>query len=107
MENYWGEPIKVRHKSLKRSSDESMFRSVCPVCEKGRLMMRRNISNGMTLQKDDNCTLCGTRFEYTDIEEDILLKYKEDEKEESVWEEFFPLIAAVIFCAIIAFVHYS
>jgi len=88
MENYWREPVSVPHKLLKRASEDSDFRSICPVCEDGHLMMRRDPST-LKLQKNDNCTQCGTRFIYEDIEEDVVLRYKAPTKsiEEEMTEE--------------------
>lgn len=61
------EPYRiVRHSDLKRANDESPFRSVCPVCEKGVLLVRRWA--GGALGSVDNCTWCGQMFFYTDEE---------------------------------------
>lgn len=108
MENYWMEPIRVKHKDLKRSDEESMFRSVCPVCKKGHLMMRRNVSDGMKLQLDDNCTLCGTRFIYTDIIEDSSLVYKSEKNFWIMFKEILPFIALIAaFLCFWAIIHFS
>lgn len=63
------EPIKVRHADLKRDDPRSVihkFRSTCPVCKSGVLLGRRD---GKTFEilAEDNCTLCGQRFIYTDL----------------------------------------
>lgn len=60
------EPVhKVKHADLKRS-DRSIYRSICPACDSGLLMMRRN-EKGELLAKD-YCTLCGQMYIYTDID---------------------------------------
>ena len=75
VENYHRGIVFVKHAELKRASNESNFRSICPVCDEGFLLMRRDPSS-YNLSKDDNCVLCGTRFQYTDIEDSVLLEYK-------------------------------
>lgn len=73
--NFALEPLKVEHKNLKRFSD-SIFKSECPNCNDGLLLVGRNIDD-MTLQINDTCTDCGRRFIYTDIVEGkINLEYK-------------------------------
>lgn len=73
LENLQKEPLEVKHKELKRTG-ESPFRSECPNCEIGMLLVRRdNIT--FKLQKDDSCTYCGRRFVYTDITESVALEY--------------------------------
>ena len=59
--------LKVNHADLERAG-ESRFKSVCPVCEEGTLMVRRNPPN-MEISKYDNCVLCGQRFMYKDLGE--------------------------------------
>lgn len=71
-------PLEVKHKELKRAEEDSQYKSICPNCERGLLLMQRdNVT--FFLKKDDNCILCGRRYVYTDIvENQITLKYKED-----------------------------
>ena len=58
-------PAKIiRHAELKRAG-ESEYRSVCPECGEGLLMMRRNAD--MSLSPWDNCLSCGCKFQYIDI----------------------------------------
>lgn len=85
VQNYHRGIIKVKHAELKRVSSESDFKSVCPVCDEGMLLMRRDPSS-LHLCKDDNCVLCGTRFEYTDLEDSVVLSYRKTK----ILKEFIP-----------------
>lgn len=58
---------KIRHQDLARSGD-SPYKSQCPECFQGLLLVRRNRET-LQLESLDNCILCGQMFEYTDIEE--------------------------------------
>ena len=60
-------PLEVKHQSLERV-DDSIFRSKCPSCRDGRLMMKRISLKCLYLSKEDMCISCGRRFIYTDIE---------------------------------------
>jgi hypothetical protein len=60
------EPIEVKHNDLERVSENSGFRSICPVCEKGTLPVKRDPET-FALLSEDNCLLCGQRFIYTDM----------------------------------------
>jgi hypothetical protein len=62
------EPIHVRHAELIRTG-ESGYRSNCPVCKKGVLLVRRNPKNPVEIEELDNCVLCGQTFIYDDIED--------------------------------------
>lgn len=58
------QPFKwVRHGELARSGD-STYRSKCPVCKEGLLLIAR-LNNG-DLNKLDSCIRCGQRFVYED-----------------------------------------
>jgi len=57
-------PVHVRHEDLLRVS-ESPFRSWCPVCSKGILLVGRI---GRWLKRADRCTLCGQLVTYDDDE---------------------------------------
>lgn len=58
------EPFKwVQHGTLTRA-DGSPYRSTCPVCKEGLLLIARLDSGD--LGKLDNCILCGQRFVYED-----------------------------------------
>ncbi len=57
--------INVKHSSLERS-DNSAYRSVCPVCQEGTLLVARDINTGALLP-EDRCVLCGQGFIYIDF----------------------------------------
>lgn len=59
-------PIQVFHKNLKRLSETSYYKSVCPVCENGLLLVGRDL-NTLILQEYDFCVSCGQHFQYMDI----------------------------------------
>lgn len=58
-------PIEVKHSDLERMSEESAYRSWCPVCDQGVLLVSRPIGV-FKLKRDERCTLCGQAFWYTD-----------------------------------------
>lgn len=58
-------PIRVKHSELKRAGD-SAYRSVCPVCKNGMLLMRRDLQT-LELLKEDICILCGQHFIYEEM----------------------------------------
>ena len=62
--NYREPPIYLIHADLARA-DDSAYRSKCPVCGSGILLVMRN--EDMTLSDKDFCTECAQRFIYTDI----------------------------------------
>ena len=66
--NVYNNPITVVHADLERANDESIFRSVCPVCEEGLLMVGRDQST-FKLVAEDNCILCGQKVVYSDIDD--------------------------------------
>lgn len=73
-------PRRVIHASLTRVNDDSPFRSWCPICDEGILLVRQGFvdegNNWHDLPPDDKvaikrsradrCTLCGQVFWYTD-----------------------------------------
>lgn len=59
--------MNVLHKNLKRV-EESEWKRICPACNKGLLLVLRNLET-FKLEKIDHCILCGQRVEYLDIEE--------------------------------------
>jgi hypothetical protein len=63
-ENIDESPVNVRHEDLKRTGD-SPFRSWCPVCDEGILLVGRI---GKWLKRADRCTLCGQLVIYRDVE---------------------------------------
>lgn len=64
--NLLNEPQHVAHAALTRSG-ESIYRSVCPVCLEGALLVGRDDDG--RLSAFDNCISCGQQFVYTDIEQ--------------------------------------
>ena len=56
--------IWVQHTTLKRL-DDGPFKSWCPVCDKGVMLVSR-IPTTMRLSALDRCTLCGQAFVYED-----------------------------------------
>jgi hypothetical protein len=65
--SYHCPPIHVKHAELERLNDESMFRSRCPQCKEGMLMVRRDQTT-LALLPLDNCCLCGQHYIYDDID---------------------------------------
>jgi hypothetical protein len=74
--------IKVRHSFLLRTGTESLYRSQCPVCELGAMLVGRDTVGGNLVSKD-RCILCAQEFEYVDIDEveeqdpDTIIKWEE------------------------------
>lgn len=66
--NLYKEPITVVHAEMERATEETIFRSVCPVCREGLLLVSRD-QRTLKLRDTDNCTLCGQRVIYSDIKE--------------------------------------
>lgn len=64
-DNYARPPIAVRHSDLRRIDEETAYKSDCPVCETGILLVQRDQTE-LTLRRDDICIRCWTRFRYTD-----------------------------------------
>ena len=65
-DNIGKDPVQVSHAQLKRASEESPFRSWCPVCEKGILLVSRD--GERDLSRVDRCMLCGQLIVYEDDE---------------------------------------
>jgi hypothetical protein len=57
--------LEVRHADLTRYSSESDFKSDCPACGEGILLVSRLIGKFL-LSRYERCTLCGQAFWYTD-----------------------------------------
>jgi hypothetical protein len=57
--------LHIRHTELKRASEDSFFRSMCPVCENGVLLVSRE-PKMLNLARFDICISCGQRVEYLD-----------------------------------------
>jgi hypothetical protein len=60
-------PKHVKHADLIRIGD-SKFKSSCPVCVDGMLLVYRHPIT-FRLTEEDRCVLCGQQFIYDDIEE--------------------------------------
>ncbi|MHA1469721.1 MAG: hypothetical protein ACTSSP_04075 [Candidatus Asgardarchaeia archaeon] len=61
--------VEVKHAELKRlAHTESLFRSECPVCKIGVLLVRRD-QETLEITAEDMCILCGQKFVYVDIED--------------------------------------
>jgi uncharacterized protein (DUF983 family) len=58
-------PIEVAHAHLERMSDESPYRSRCPTCGKGALLVYRDPTT-FRLIDTDRCTWCAQTIIYTD-----------------------------------------
>jgi thiol-disulfide isomerase/thioredoxin len=58
-------PVLVSHLDLERVSNDSLFRSWCPSCKKGMLLVQRD-QGTFRLINVDRCTLCGQTVIYTD-----------------------------------------
>ena len=66
--NFAEEPIHVKHAELKRVSSYSMYRSYCPKCKDGMLLVNRD-QDTFELAAEDRCVSCGQPVIYDDIEE--------------------------------------
>jgi len=61
-----GKPwVRLQHHSLERVNETSPYRSWCPVCKQGIMLVQRA---GPYLLRSDHCSLCGQRFIYEDDE---------------------------------------
>lgn len=59
-------PIRVRHADLTRAGD-SFYKSLCPKCDEGTLLFRRD-QRTLSLLAEDVCIHCGQYFIYEDID---------------------------------------
>ena len=66
LNNVENKPIKVNHSDLVRFDSESIYRSICPVCDIGILLVGRD--DDFKLSKNDICINCGQQYIYKDIE---------------------------------------
>ena len=67
-ENYAKPPLKIKHSEIERTNSDTTYRSKCPECKTGALLMKRN-QETLELLPDDVCVVCGRRFIYTDLKE--------------------------------------
>ncbi len=66
--------VELMHQALKRSDNESLFKSICPFCNEPGLFVIRN--KKFHLLKHDRCMMCVREVCYTDIKENsITLEY--------------------------------
>ncbi len=63
--NLHAAPLHVRHADLKRFSADSDYRSLCPKCETGILLVNRDQAT-FRLIRYDRCTQCAQTFIYED-----------------------------------------
>lgn len=65
-ENY-EKPVKhINHADLQPASDESDFKSQCPECKTGILLMRRKFMTS-AIENIDSCIVCAQQFIYDDV----------------------------------------
>ncbi len=62
--NYHRPVMKVKHADLKRYS-ESDFKTICPMCEEGLLLVHRDQTT-LELLRHDHCTGCAQQVYYID-----------------------------------------
>ncbi len=68
MSNINAKVIEVRHADLERyNPEDSAYKSECPECEDGVLLVLRDRSTGELLEYD-RCIGCGQLVRYLDIE---------------------------------------
>ena len=58
--------IEVNFLDLQKANENSLFKSKCPVCEDGLLLIYRDQKTG-ELQEYDRCIACGQSVKYLDI----------------------------------------
>ena len=63
--NIHKEPITIKHADLERYSD-SPYKSICPVCNEGLLLVSRNRET-FQIESNDMCILCGQHVIYEDL----------------------------------------
>lgn len=69
-------PLEIKHADLTRLSEDSIYKSVCPKCSEGSLLLRRD-SLTWFLRNYDNCILCGQHVIYTDIPDNKVFSIEE------------------------------
>jgi len=58
--------VKIYHSKLKRVGD-SYYKSECPFCDEGILLVRRELHNDFKLSAFDRCVCCAQQVEYLDV----------------------------------------
>jgi hypothetical protein len=64
-ENITKPALHVLHAELERANEESAYKSVCPACKSGLLLMRRE-PGAYHLLRADRCSGCGQAVVYRD-----------------------------------------
>jgi len=64
--------LQVKHADLELLSDNSVYKCLCPACDRGMLLVGRHHETFMLLSID-RCILCGQQFEYIDIPNGTLM----------------------------------
>ena len=64
-DNYNRPHVRVRHSDLRRIDEDTAYRSDCPECGLGVLLVQRDQTT-LVLLRSDLCARCWTRFWYTD-----------------------------------------
>lgn len=64
--NLNADPIQVSHAQLERWDEDSLFKSKCPVCDNGVLLVARE-GPELNLSRIDRCISCGQVVVYTGI----------------------------------------
>jgi len=59
--------LNVYQKHMQRFSENSDYKSICPMCG-GLLLMGRWEEDGMKLSDTDHCVICGQHYRYLDDE---------------------------------------
>lgn len=67
MKNLHAEPVRVKHADLERWDPESAYKSKCPACEAGLLLVYRDRTT-FRLARTDRCISCAQTVIYTDAE---------------------------------------
>ncbi len=60
--------LEVRHAQLERTSEETVFKSKCPACSDGVLLVGRDGETFLLLERD-YCIVCAQSVRYLDIDE--------------------------------------
>lgn len=64
--NFNKPPLHVKHAELAPTGD-SRYRSQCPECKFGALLVQRD-QKTMELKQEDHCVICARRFIYDDFQ---------------------------------------
>ena len=66
-ENLNAPVIEICQLELECLSENSIYKTICPVCKKGLLLINRD-QESLELMEYDRCVLCGQQVRYLDIE---------------------------------------